>query len=294
MTERTQSTIRTLIHAVQTGSLMLLATLALTGCYVEVVPQVRPYMLITDHNSIDLRRYSTAFLVEAALIPFALGSASPAMLIDPDSVTTPQGRALNRALIERTSYAYLFDDRDCDAGGYTQTEAEADTTRYDDGYTFVDLNLNAQAKDCALRSGGQLHWVNSDLNYNLSGWHDDWAGAISSITARLDGQVQIETTDSLIQHRLVNVQLDNLTSTDFLLTGSSAVWLDDGFGQSDADLTTEAAVHWALGHSFPHQGQVRLQNNSSWVDLKFATTGLWRETSSGGSHFWLWSELGFQ
>jgi hypothetical protein len=93
---------------------------------------------------------------------------------------------------------------------------------------------------------------------------------------------------------LVNVQLDNLTSTDFLLTGSSAVWLDDGFGQSDADLTTEAAVHWALGHSFPHQGQVRLRNNSSWVDLKFATTGLWRETSSGGSHFWLWSELGFQ
>jgi len=285
---------RTLSQSVQTGSLVLLATVALSGCYVEVVPQVTPHIIVTDSSTADLRSFSTAFLLDSALIPFALSNESPYMIIAPDSYTTPRARTLTRALIEQTTYAYLFDDWDCDAGGYTQTEAEAETTVYDDGYTFVDFSMNAQAKDCAVRQDGQLHWVNSNLDYNVTGMYDDWAGEIRSINGRLKGQVEIESADGLMRHRLVNVQLNNLTGTDFIMTGSSSVLIDDGYARTSADLTTRATVHWALGETFPHQGQVRLRNNSSWVDLTFESTGLWRDNSSGSSSFWLWSELGFQ
>jgi len=295
MTQHTQYTNqRPVTQSVQTAGLVFLATVVLSGCYVEVVPQVAPHFIATDTSAADLHGFSTAFLLDTALIPFALSSESPYMIIDPDRYTTPRARAITRALIEQTTYAYLFDDWDCDAGGYTQTEAEADTTAYDDGYTFVDFSMNAQAKDCAVRKDGQLHWVNSNLDYNTTGWYDDWAGEISSINGRLEGQVQIDFADGLMRHRLVNVQLNNLTGTDFIMTGSSSVLIDDGYARTSADLTTPETIHWALGETFPYQGQVRLRNNSSWVDLTFESTGLWRETSSGSSGFWFWSELGFQ
>jgi len=128
----------------------------------------------------------------------------------------------------------------------------------------------------------------------VTGWYDDWGSKLSSIDGDLTGEVEITFDDYVIRHTSLDLTTNNITSTDFSIEGTSRVYLDDDFDRATANLTTRSTVHWTLGHSHPHQGQIRIKDGSDWVNLTFETSGLWREDSNGGEHFWSWSELGFE
>jgi hypothetical protein len=266
---------------------------ALTGCYVEVVQEHEAYNDTEVHYTSDVTDFSTQYLVDAALIPLALAAESPYMVINPDAYTSPRVRALTRASVIETTYAYLFDDVDCDYGGFTQTEAEADTTSYDDGYTYVELQMNAKAYDCEVRSRGYLHTVNSDIDYDVTGWYDDWQSQVSSIDAALTGSVQIDYAGYHISHSNLSISVSALTATDFSLRGSSTLLLDDGHDIEQVQYSIPSNVHMTLGDTHPHQGRVRLYDSGDWVELTFETNGLWRSDSDGGNTYYYWSELGF-
>lgn len=189
------------------GSVLAMCTsLILSGCYVEVSHELEANDDTDSHYSAELDDYSTRFLVDATLIPIALATESGAMVIDPDSYTTPRSRHLTRAAVIETTYAYLFDDWTCDNGGYTETEAEANTTRYDDGYTHVDIWLDAAAHNCETVSLGVSHRINSALSYDVSGWHDDWEARISSLEADLSGWVNVSYDGRYIAYRQLSMQ----------------------------------------------------------------------------------------
>ena len=274
---------------------LLVSMLTLTGCYVDVSHQHEDNYdyndkEVTPYNVTD---YATQFLVDAALIPFSLAAESPYMVIDPDAYTTPRARSLSRALITNTTYTYLFDDADCTFGGYTQTEAVADTTSYNDGYTVVEFTMNAQAYNCEVKNRGQFHLVNSDVDYDIVGWYDDWEDKISSIDAALTGNVSIEYNGNFISHSNIDINTQALTSRDFVMDGTSTLLLDDGYYIKQVQLTTRSDVHFNLGAGHPHAGSIRLKHATYWVDLKFEANGLWRTSSNGQERYRTWQELGF-
>lgn len=280
----------------QTIRMMFVAGLTaatLTGCYVEVSHEHEADFDTEVHYSSDLTDFATPLLVDAALIPFSLSAETPNMVIDPDAYTSPR-QAMSKAVITETTYSYLFDDWDCEYGGFTQTNAEAETTSYSDGYTFVELAMNAQAFDCEVRSRGSLHQVNSDVDYDVTGWYDDWQRQVSSLDASLTGNVSIEFNGQLIEHNQISVNTIAISSYDFSMYGSSRVKIDDGFDYEQASLTTLNNVHFYLGDAHPHQGRVKLSDGLDWVILTFEENGLWREDDDGYETYWRWSELGFQ
>ncbi len=285
----TKSTIWALL---KNSCAIVVSATALTGCYVEVSHDYPDYYdkEVTQDNVTD---FSTQLLVDAALIPYSLAAESPYMVINPDSYTSPRARLLSRALITETTYAYLFDNTECDYGGSTQTEAEADTTSYDDGYTFVDFTMNAQAYNCEINHHNQFHLVNSDINYDVTGWYDDWENEISSIDSSLTGSVNIEFNGKYISHTNVHVDTVALSAQDFSMDGSSSVLLDDGYFIKQVQLTTRSDVHYDLGAAHPHAGNVRFKHSTYWVELKFEPNGVWRTSSNGQERYRSWQELGF-
>jgi hypothetical protein len=281
-----------LSHCLRIG-IAAMTLITLTGCYVEVSHEQEAYGDTDVHYSSDIADFNTQILVDAALIPFALTMEAPSMLIDPDSYTTPKARSASRALITETTYAYLFDDSDCDYGGYTQTETEAETTSYDDGYTFVELDMRAQAYDCSVRNKGVIHTINSDIDYDVSGWYDDWEKKISSIDGELEGDVQVYFNGQAISHTNINARISALSSSDYSLKANSRVLIDDGYDIEQAQLSTKHNVHFYIGASHPHQGKIRIADSYDWVELSFENDGLWRQDSAGRNTYWSWSELGF-
>ena len=277
---------------IKNGAIIFASTIALSGCYVEVSHEHEAHIdkEVTPSNVTD---YSTQFLVEAALIPYSLAAESPQMVIDPDAYTTPRARMLSRAVITETTYAYLFDDADCALGGYTKTEAEADTTSYSDGYTAVNLTMNAQAFDCEIYNRDTYHTVNSDIDYQVSGWYDDWEHKISSVDTNVSGSVNIEFNGKYISHTFMSIDTDALSHNDFSMSGTSSVLLDDGYYIKQAQLSTRSDVHYYLGSGQPHAGTVRIKNANHWVDLKFEANGVWRTSSNGQDRYRTWRELGF-
>ncbi len=274
-------------------------TLSLTGCYVDV-HEHGAYNDMEVTYSADLTDFETRFLVDAALIPFSLASESPYMVIDPEAYTSPRVRNLTRANVIETTYAYLFDDWSCDHGGHTEAEAEADTTSYDNGYTFVDIQMNASASYCGVDApqgnsfGSLTHYVNSDLNYNVTGWYDDWENQISSLDSNLSGSVSIDFEEYSISHSNVDITTYALSSNDFVMRGTSHLWISDAYDVEAPSLSTTSAVHWYLGDTYPHQGTVRVQTGFDWVDLSFEEAGVWRTDINGNDYFYSWSELGFR
>jgi hypothetical protein len=287
---KTKSTLSMLLKQITALSI---AALTLTGCYVEVSHEHEAYVDTEVTYANNITDYSTKFLVDAALIPFVLTAESPYMVINPDSYTTPRTRNLSRALITETTYAYLFDNWDCDYGGYTQTEAEANTTSYDDGYTFVELFMSANANDCEVVSQGSFHLVNSNVNYDVSGWYDDWEHEVSSMEAELTGSVQIDYNGKFISHSGMNFEGSALSASDFTYDGSSTVVLDDGVDIQQVTMTTRNDVHIYLGMDHPHAGKIRFKQFDYDVTLEFDSQGVTRTDSNSYSRYRTWSELGF-
>jgi hypothetical protein len=131
------------------------------------------------------------------------------------------------------------------------------------------------------------------VDYDVTGWYDDWQRRISSIDASLTGDVSVEFNGQLIEHNQMSVQTIALSSVDFSMYGSSRVKIDDGFDFEQASLTTLNNVHFYLGDAHPHQGKVKISDGLDWVTLTFEENGLWREDDDGYETYWRWSELGF-
>ncbi len=266
---------------------------ALSGCYVEVS---QPHVAYTDtevNYYYDITDMYTKLLVDAALVPIALGMKSPNMIIDPDAYTEPRTRDLSRALVVETSYTYLFENRNCSNGGYTQIDAQADTAAYNDGFKYVDIQLSSDSYNCTVLNQGVYHTINSRLNYDVYGWYDQWKHKISSVDGRLEGDVRVEYSNQLIDHVNIVLDINNLSSTDFLIQASSSLALDSGLDYEVANYSTSKLVHWIQNSSHPHQGKIMLRDGYDWVTLTFESGGLWREDSAYHRSYWTWSELGY-
>lgn len=272
-------------------SITALSALSLTGCYVEVSTQYSDSFSTSSSYTADVTEFNTQVILDATLIPFALAAESPYMVLNPDTYTTPRSRDIARSFVVETTYAYLFDNWLCAFGGETQAVAEADTTTYSDGFTFVDFFMNAQANQCQVEKNGDLHLVNSNLTYDLNGWVDDWSNKINSIDGSLTGQVQVEYRGHIIKHSSLNLSIDNVSATDFLVHGNGRTLIDDGYKYGTADLKTLQTVHWYLNANHPHLGKVRLQQGYHWVDLTFDSLGFWYENSRYQSSYWFWSNV---
>jgi hypothetical protein len=269
------------------------ASLSLMGCYVDVYGEYESdsYYPPVDYSDItDLR---TQFIVDSALLPLALAAEAPYQVIDPDSYTTPRSRALSRAHVTETTYAYLFDNVDCAEGGYTQVEAEADTTSYSDGYTYVDIQTSAQAHQCQVWRGRDLATINSNLSYDSTGWYDDIENKITSLDSTLKGDISLSWKNKTIRHQNLKARISALNYKDFTIDLSSATRLNDGTNSEQSSLATTRKVHWYLGAKHPHLGEMKFIQGLDWVKLTFEADGLWRQNSGGYSNYWSWSELGY-
>lgn len=279
------------LSTARSAVLALIAALTLTGCYVEVSHELEADYDTDSHYSPELADFSTGFLVEAALIPVALSAETAGMVANPDSYTTPRSRTTSRAVIIETTYAYLFDDWDCDYGGYTETEAEASTTSYDDGYTHVDLWLTAQAYGCKVYSQGEYQTLNSNLSYDVNGIWDDWENKISSLDGHLSGRISTQYNGYFIEHRSLNFAAYAVSGNDIANRGQSRVELDDGDQVIMADFRTVTDTHMYRTASRPHYGTVKFSNAEGWVKLSFETGGVWRQDSAGFDRYYHWSDL---
>ncbi|EAR08513.1 hypothetical protein [Reinekea blandensis] len=286
LTERRSSLTRLFASPV-----VIATTLVLSGCYVDISHELEAGGDTDSHTYAELDDYSTRFLVDAAIVPVALSTESGGMVSDPDQYTTPQNRIATRAVIIETTYAYLFEDRACDLGGVTETEAQADTTSYSDGYTYVDLWLNASAYQCETVSQGTVHRINSDLSYDVTGWYDDWGHQISSLDADLNGWVNVHFNGRFIEHKNLTMQTYSVNGDDLASRGSSRIELDDGYRAMTAYFQTETDVHLRLGETLPHAGTVEFRNSRGWVELTFESDGVWRRDSLGRDRFIYWSTL---
>lgn len=270
---------------------LALSILMLSSCYVEVGPYASAYYDTEVNYNTDITDFDTDYLVLAALTPLALGMESTDMLTDPDAYTTP--RSNSRATVIETTYAYLYDDWYCDGGGYTEIESEADTTSYDDGYTYVDLQLSSEAHHCTGWSQGTAYTVNSDLFYDVYGWYDDWEREISAINTHLTGEIIVSYGNKAIDHSHLDLDLSEISATDFGITVDSDLGLDIGYDFETASMTTDSLVHWYRYDDHPHQGQIRIQDGYDWITLTFDAYGVQREDSTWNYSYWSWSELGY-
>lgn len=273
-------------------NLSVLSMLVLSGCYVEVGPYPSTYYDTEVNYYTDITDFDTDYLVLAALTPLALGMEAPEMIADPDDYTTPR-TTVTRATVIETTYAYLYDDWNCDAGGYTEIETEADTTSYDDGYTFVEVEFSSAAHNCTGWSNGTRYTVNSDLYYDVYGWYDDWENEIDTVDARLTGEIVTSFYDEAIDHSHLEVNLNEITSNDFAISVESDLALDTGYDFETAELTTDSTVHWYRYDDHPHQGVIRISDGFDWVTLTFDSYGVWRNDSSWNDRYYSWSELGY-
>jgi hypothetical protein len=269
------------------------ATLSLMGCYVEVYDE-HEAGYYTEVNYSDITDMRTQFIVDAAILPIALAAEAPYQVIDPDSYTSPRSGLLSRApAVIETTYAYLFDDVDCAEGGYTAVEAEADTTSYDDGYTYVDIQTSAQAHHCEVWRGRDLATINSDLSYDTTGWYDDIEHELSSMDSELNGEFTMNWAAKEIRHRNIEATVTALSHNDIAIDVESSVRLDNGYDVESPSMVTLDTIHWYLGDTHPHQGEIKFIQGLDWVKLTFESDGLWRSNRHGYSNFWTWSELGY-
>lgn len=277
---------------IKTSSLALLTASALSGCYVEVAYEQEADFNTDVNYYLDILDMETSHLVNAALVPAALAAETPYMVIDPDAFTTPQSRNLSRAIVIETTYAYLFDNEYCPYGGYTSNEVEAETTSYDDGYTFVELTLDAKAYDCNLYSAGTYMEIDSDLFFNVEGWYDDWLNQLDSVNALITGDIRVEYNDKIFVHDNLLLDVIETSPTGISIEGDSKLTLVDYYDIEYADMTFNNVL-WSIGTSAPYSGTVLIEDGFDWVELEFSDSGVTRIDSSGYVRFWYWGELNY-
>lgn len=272
---RTQSFLSTITTA--------LSAVLLSGCYVEVTPS--SYVTIGYENSIN--DFKTETLITAALAPFELTANSVDMLVNPLAypMTLPE--------FNPSPYAVIYANQTCPDGGYARTQADALTTDYDDGFTYIDMQLSSQAFYCKSLTERDSYEINGEFDYDLYGWFDRWSGRLSSITATFSSNFQLTKNTDWFAYTQVNATLTELTSDDFSLTSAASLHLDDGISLASANLITEQIVHWYAYDKHPHQGQIILENGFHWVRFSFTNHGVWREDSDGYRIYWRWSSLGY-
>ncbi|MBU2862836.1 hypothetical protein KO489_03180 [Reinekea forsetii] len=292
MNAQTQSNYSIRSKRVLKALVTLGASLSLMGCYVEVYSDYEDdyHYEPSPYTIADMR---TSFLVEAAITPVALAAEAPYQVIDPDEYTSPRSRMQSRAHVTDTTYAYLFDNVECAEGGSTQVEAEAETTSYSDGYTYVDIQTSAQANHCQVWQNSELVTINSDLSYDTTGWYDDYENELSRIDGQLGGQFNLKWHSKQIELVNISSTITEINATDFKIDLKASAKLDDGFSVQRPTLTTTQKVHWYLGAKHPHLGEMKFISGLHWVSLKFEEQGVWRENSQGRSNFWTWTELGY-
>lgn len=260
--------------------------LLLSGCTVAVSP-----ISYDTQSPAQISDFATATLLEAVLVPLGLAAESPAMVIQPEAYLSPASRARAAVHVIETSYGYLFDSSACALGGYTQTEAEAQTTDYSDGYRLVDLWLNAAAYDCQTTAAVGDFRTTSDVRFTVSGWFDDWANQLYSMDAKVSGEVAVNSPNWEVQHRNMIANVTALSPWLISITAESDLTLKDFWDRLDAELSTLSDIGFALGASHPRSGAVKLRANGSWVILSFEDEGLWRTDSKQQQSYWRWSEL---
>lgn len=266
-------------------ALAALATLALSGCYVE-------YSEHLPDQGASVEDFRTLFLARTALTPYALGAVSIDMLANPDAFLTPSSRDATRSHdpIETTS-TYLFENGTCPGGGRTSVEAQGTTETYDDAMTWVELALTARAFECGTTSWLGSGTLNSRLDYDVQGWYDEAFNEIDSLDARLSGYLRLDAGHKSVKLSGLDVRARELSSTDFRLLADAGLWLDDGWNATHASLTTLEGVHWYAGDNHPHAGRVRIGGYTNWVELSFSDSGVSRRDSDGYRDYIAWWEL---
>ena len=271
----------------------MLLTATLSGCYVEVGHENGNGTYTDVHFARGITQFSTQLLVDTSITPIMVAGESAAMVINPEAYTTPRTRSQTRASVVETSYSYLFDNWDCTFGGYTKVSAEKNTTTYSDGFVFVDIELNSKAQDCNVLQNNVRHQLNSNFNYDVTGYYDDVAKRLSSVNAALQGWLEIEYAGKEFRHTNIDLAVGNVSSSELTIAGGSRIKVDNSIYTGSARLVTANNVYIYVGSNHPHDGTVRLSDGSEWVSLAFEASGVWRNDSNGYSYYASWSELGY-
>lgn len=276
----------------KTAAVALLSTV-LSGCYVEVVHEHEA----DDNRDVtyaSVSDFRTRFLIDNVLMPYALAAETPYMLSFPEEYTSPRARSLvANADITDTTYSFLRQDVDCDLGGYTEIDAEAETTTYSNGYTYVDLFMRSDSKSCQVMQKATETTINSQLSFDVTGYYDDWRNSVHSLNATVDGSLRLANSKGQANFTGLFLQVRESTSTSFLVNGRANVWLDDRYVATGTTLTTTRDIQWTLGATTPRGGSIKLTDGLDWVEFHFDSQGAWRKQRNGYDSYWTWQELGF-
>lgn len=267
-------------------------TTVLAGCHDYVTATHEHEADYDTEVTYSVDRFETEFLVRNALVPYALMATGIDMVADPDAFLAPRSRLLQRhhVPIETTS-TYLFDSGPCEFGGNTAIEATGTTETYDDAMTFVSMDVNASANDCKTRNWQGYVTLNSQLEFDVTGWYDDRLDEIASLDGSMGGSLRLKGDRTDVKFANIDSQIIELSATDFRIQAQSSLWLDDGWLAKSASLTTPQGVHWYQGDRYPHAGRVRIAGYKGWVELTFSETGVSRNDSRGNRQYWSWSSL---
>lgn len=276
----------------KTAAVALLSTV-LSGCYVEVVHEHEAGNN-KDVTYASVSDFRTRFLIDNVLTPYALAAETPYMLIDPEQYTSPRARSLvGNAVVTDTTYSFLRQDVNCDLGGYTTIDAEADTTTYSNGYTYVDLFMRSDSKNCRVMQKATETTINSQLTFDVKGWYDDWRNSVNTLTASVNGSLRLNSNRGQANFTGLTMNMRDSTATSFLISGRANVWLDDRAFATGTTLTTPREVQWTLGSPTPRGGSIRFTDGLDWVEFTFDSQGAWRRQRNGYDSYWTWRELGF-
>lgn len=280
----------TLTHPLKLASTLALAA-ALTGCHIEVVEHYPPS---NSHDPApfpaELTDFDPEYLALSALVGIDLIMVTPNMVANPNAYTEPRARHMARGELIREEYQYLFDSWDCDYGGTTRVEAEADLYEYDSGYRFVDLQLNSRATSCRVPVSGGYQTMTSTLDYQVEGWYDLWEQEVTETEATLTGNARLSGTPIDVRYDSMNFEIVGLGSDDFSILGEAQITLDD-FDVLETDFHVTSAVHRYGSERYPHAGSVRWTDHSEWVELTFESDGFWYDDHKGLSYWISWTAL---
>lgn len=283
-------------HPINRTRLLLLGLAAvstvLAGCH-DLVTTTHEHEADYDTEvTYSIDRFGTEFLVRNALVPYALMATGIDMVADPDAFLTPRSRLLQRhhAPIETTS-TYLFDSGLCEFGGSTAIEASGTTETYDDAMTFVSMDVNASANACKTQNWQGYVTLDSQLEFDVTGWYDDRLNEIASLEGSMTGSARLKGDRTDVKFGNIDSRIIELSATDFRIQTQSSLWLNDGWLAKSASLTTPQGVHWYQGDRYPHAGKVRIVGYKGWVELTFSANGVSRNDSRGNRQYWSWSSL---
>jgi hypothetical protein len=278
-----------LTYRIQQTLLGLAASALLAGCYVEVGPD-HPDDISDPPPSVS--RYSTEFLTRAALLAPSLAAESIEMVADPQGFLQPRQRSQSRSLdpIE-TTWTELFDTAPCRYSGTTTLDATGETETYADDMIWVRISAGVLADRCRTDTWLGVATIDSRLNYDVTGWYDEFRRAITSLDGELTGRFRITGSHRDISLSQIDSRIVELSSRTFDIRTRADLWLDNGWLSRNASLSTPSAVHWYRGDAFPYRGRMRISDRNGWVELTFSDSGVSRDDSRGYREYLSWRSL---